>query len=269
MKALIYSDLHLDFSNYQITKNVQDEEDTVLVLAGDICVAKKPNTFSDFLQQLTQRKFKHIFHVYGNHEHYRGSIVRTDDKIKEQYATFEIKNVSCGDMFYTVLDGVAFTGATLWTSMNNDDWFVKHAAKDRMNDYSVIRSGSKLDPYARKLSVNETITFNHKHFEFIKFKTELANQSGLKNVVITHHAPSFKSQAGRFSEQLLDHCYYNNYDNYICDSSIKLWIHGHTHESVDYTINECRIVSNPRGYNYRTDSKQGNPDFIDDFIIQI
>ena len=27
-----------------------------------------------------------------------------------------------------------------------------------------------------------------------------------------------------------------------------LWIHGHTHNSFDYTVNGTRIVSNPRGY---------------------
>jgi len=29
---------------------------------------------------------------------------------------------------------------------------------------------------------------------------------------------------------------------------IKLWIHGHTHESFDYMVGDTRIVCNPRGY---------------------
>jgi hypothetical protein len=30
--------------------------------------------------------------------------------------------------------------------------------------------------------------------------------------------------------------------------SVSLWIHGHTHESVDYFVNSTRVVCNPRGY---------------------
>ena len=29
---------------------------------------------------------------------------------------------------------------------------------------------------------------------------------------------------------------------------VSLWIHGHTHESFDYTVKGTRIVCNPRGY---------------------
>jgi pyruvate carboxylase len=29
---------------------------------------------------------------------------------------------------------------------------------------------------------------------------------------------------------------------------VKLWIHGHTHESMDYELNGTRVVCNPRGY---------------------
>lgn len=27
-----------------------------------------------------------------------------------------------------------------------------------------------------------------------------------------------------------------------------LWIHGHTHHSIDYSVNGTRIVTNPKGY---------------------
>jgi hypothetical protein len=29
---------------------------------------------------------------------------------------------------------------------------------------------------------------------------------------------------------------------------IKLWTHGHTHETFDYVVGETRVVCNPRGY---------------------
>jgi Icc-related predicted phosphoesterase len=30
--------------------------------------------------------------------------------------------------------------------------------------------------------------------------------------------------------------------------NVKLWIHGHIHETNDYQVAGCRVVSNPRGY---------------------
>ena len=32
-----------------------------------------------------------------------------------------------------------------------------------------------------------------------------------------------------------------------CDR-VKLWVHGHTHESMDYELGGTRVLCNPRGY---------------------
>ena len=29
---------------------------------------------------------------------------------------------------------------------------------------------------------------------------------------------------------------------------MKLWVHGHTHDSFDYEVNGTRVLCNPRGY---------------------
>jgi len=31
-------------------------------------------------------------------------------------------------------------------------------------------------------------------------------------------------------------------------ASSAMWFHGHMHDSVDYTVNKTRVLSNPRGY---------------------
>ena len=48
---------------------------------------------------------------------------------------------------------------------------------------------------------------------------------------------------------------------------MQLWVHGHTHDSFDYTVDGTRVVCNPRGY-----AKAGvdeNPRFDPDFIVEI
>ena len=43
--------------------------------------------------------------------------------------------------------------------------------------------------------------------------------------------------------------YSSDLSQFILDNpQIKLWTHGHTHETFDYVIGETRIVCNPRGY---------------------
>ncbi len=42
-----------------------------------------------------------------------------------------------------------------------------------------------------------------------------------------------------------------------------IWIHGHTHSSLDYKLYDTRIICNPKGYNNE------NTSFKDDFVIEI
>ena len=44
---------------------------------------------------------------------------------------------------------------------------------------------------------------------------------------------------------------------------IKYWSHGHTHESMDYMIGDCRVVCNPKGYH----PTEVNPDFDPNFAV--
>jgi Icc-related predicted phosphoesterase len=43
---------------------------------------------------------------------------------------------------------------------------------------------------------------------------------------------------------------------------VKLWIHGHTHESMDYDIEGTRVVCNPRGYLPEEPNKRFNPRLV-------
>jgi hypothetical protein len=48
---------------------------------------------------------------------------------------------------------------------------------------------------------------------------------------------------------------------------VQLWVHGHTHDSFDYTLNGTRVVCNPRGY-----AKGGvneNPLFDPNLMVEV
>ena len=67
-------------------------------------------------------------------------------------------------------------------------------------------------------------------------------------VVITHHSPSSKSIHPRFAGSPLNACFVSEAEWLLCGDRVTLWVHGHTHDSFDYSIKGTRVVCNPRGY---------------------
>jgi Icc-related predicted phosphoesterase len=79
----------------------------------------------------------------------------------------------------------------------------------------------------------------------------------------THHAPSARSLSPRYAQDPVSAAYASNLDDLVEAYAPALWIHGHTHYSVDYTIGSTRVVSNQRGYR---DEGLG---FIPDLVVEV
>ena len=92
--------------------------------------------------------------------------------------------------------------------------------------------------------------------------------SQVKTVVVTHHAPSFRSCSTKYNPQL-DSCYASDLDDRVKVWKPALWVHSHIHESRDYMIGETRVVSNPRGYDVVGDRSMLNPGFKPDFVVEV
>lgn len=105
MKALILSDLHLEFAPFE---PAPDLEFDVVILAGDIhspakrAVQWAADTF----------RGKSVVYLPGNHEYYDG---RLDTTLAEARRAADGSNVHVLDGDELVIDGVRFLGATLWT----------------------------------------------------------------------------------------------------------------------------------------------------------
>ena len=68
-------------------------------------------------------------------------------------------------------------------------------------------------------------------------------------IVLTHHAPSYQSIISKYKSSPLNGGFASDLEYLMFRfSSIKLWAHGHTHGENDYMIEDCRIVSHPKGY---------------------
>lgn len=83
--------------------------------------------------------------------------------------------------------------------------------------------------------------------------------------MITHHAPSFRSVSPRFAGSPLNGGFVSDLDGFIASHPIRIWIHGHTHDSFDYRIGATRILANPFGYPGRI----RNPMFDPGMVVEV
>ena len=248
MRVAVCSDVHLEFGELTL-KNITGAD--VLVLSGDICLAQvfdNPNrdgmaiSYKQFFDNCCS-EFKNVIYIMGNHEHYDYDFANTVNTLK--YHLGNNTNLHILDNNTVDIDGYTFIGGTMWTDMNGGDEATMYHVGRCMNDFRIITNS--LDDsgyYTTQYAADEF----KKTVSFIE-ETVKSNPDG-KYVVVTHHAPSKQSTHPKYqNDTLMNGGYSSNLDFFIEDHpQIKLWTHGHTHETFDYVIGSTRIVCNPRGY---------------------
>jgi Icc-related predicted phosphoesterase len=274
MKIAYCSDLHLEFKTLELTNT---ENADVLVLAGDILNAqdlykhKQPGMlpplpwgagqasayrFREFLERVNS-EFKNIIVIAGNHEFYSGKWVKSLKHLRDEYSNYS--NIHFLERDIISINDVTFVGGSLWTDMNRFDPLTLHATRDMMQDYNMIRHD---DLEYRKLKPADTAK---RHKETLGYFKEVVKDKE-KVVIVSHHAPSVLSvnemYRGHFA---MNGAYYSDLSEFILDNpQIKLWVHGHMHDDIDYTLGETRVVCNPRGYaGYETRANTFNLRYIE------
>lgn len=236
------SDLHLEICPYVLPYG-DDEQNTILILAGDIVNAGRlqgADTVDYFIENICQR-FRMVIGVSGNHESYGGDITLSDERIRHHFKNYDNFHWLQKDVL--MVDDVAFIGATLWTDMMDRNEGVMNYAQTSMNDYYVITYNE-----FKTLEPADTVMIHDNHKKFIFDSIADLKNKARKIVVVTHHAPSYQSVAPEFVGNFLNGAFYSDLDESIKEHSPDLWIHGHTHSSMDYMIGDTRVVCNPRGY---------------------
>ena len=267
MKIAICSDLHLEFGTISL-ENTENAD--VLILSGDICVAKdlmnkdnndildrfgRSEAWHQFFQECSDR-FPHVLYVMGNHEHYHGDYVNTLTILRDRLSYLDNLHILDKETF--IVDDITFIGGTLWTDMNNEDPITLLHMKGMMNDFRCVENGARVtywrdedrNSHERKgrFTPEDAVEDHKKMMEYVRLMIE--GKFDQKFVVVGHHAPSKLSTHPRYKdEQIMNGGYSTALDEFIMDHpQIKLWTHGHTHEDFDYMIGSTRIVCNPRGY---------------------
>ena len=125
------------------------------------------------------------------------------------------------------LSGVRFAGTTLWFRDDPDNL----AHEGMLNDFWLIRDFKRW-----------VYRENARALEFLELKARHAD------VVVTHHLPSERSVAPWFEGDPLNRFFLCDVDDLIQRAAPALWVHGHTHGSIDTRVGSTRIVCNPLGY---------------------
>jgi Icc-related predicted phosphoesterase len=137
-------------------------------------------------------------------------------------------------------------------------------AELKMNDYKLIRTGPEHLTWHRRLKAVDTVNIHTQDKKFIFEKIKEIKKLGKKCVVMTHHAPSFKSIVEKYKGSNLSGAYATECFEDIWETEPDIWVHGHIHDSVEYTINKTKVFCNPRGY-----AGDENPEYNPNLIIEI
>lgn len=237
MKFREISDLHLYCDPLYRLPKTETEKEEVLLLAGDID-DNKNHRLKMFLEDCSNR-FKEVVYISGNHEYWGTNIIRNHEKLQEICKQYENVHYLNNQVFS--ISGIDIIGCTLWSDLKPQEMSLSNL----MNDYKRIRHGTKARPFDRKLTTFDTCTLHKESVDFIK--NALANTTN-KTIILTHHAPSFHSLDPRYAGELSNCFYATNLEGIIHEYRPDVWVHGHIHTFWDYSIENTRIICNPKGY---------------------
>lgn len=276
-KIHLLSDLHIEFGAY---KHSLPEAD-LLVLAGDIVVADrlrpgKTDKTSTLHKRHVMDFFKqaealfgatNIIWIPGNHEYYHGTAFQESlDDINTfmEAAGFQTR---CVNRQLIAFHDIVLVATTLWSDFEHANPMAMMAAQQGMNDYRLIQKEGTGIP-GRSHGQNRTITTDDVLDQHLADSAFLLNSRDRidtsKMVVVTHHAPSFRSIHPGYRDSAVNGAYATNLEH-LMGGKIKLWLHGHVHNHNDYVINDTRVISNPRGY----EGYELAPGFDSNFVVEI
>lgn len=242
VRIQLLSDIHLEFhaDGGRAFCDAVPVRGDVLVLAGDLCPLADLARHELALRRLTDR-FAHVLWVPGNHEWYGA---RPDARLLDAVAERLPGMRRLDPAQPTVIDGVHFLGDTLWFPARPDDGHYRHLVAD-------FQQIAGLVPWC--------------HREHARAVAALAASIRPGDVVVTHHLPSPESVATRFLGSALNRFFMVDLTELILRTRPALWLHGHTHTSIDVEVGATRIACNPFGYlGYEL-----NRGFREDFVVTV
>jgi len=230
VKIQVVSDIHQETLRHKPRLLTSNLDCDLLILAGDIC--STPREMVYLPPELP------VIHVMGNHE-YSGKDFKTGVKFfKENWASYGLNNVHTLEQEIYIKDNIRFLCCTMWTNFWTEDNKEHQGINCRqgMNDFYLIEN----------MSISAWLQYHEQSVQWLKDSFKVPFEG--KTVVVTHHAPSFKSNGAQHITSEIRAGFCTDLEYLITEEQPCLWIHGHTHVCSDYLIGKTRVVSNCLGY---------------------
>lgn len=248
MKIRVLSDLHLEVDS-SFRYEYQGED--VVVLAGDI--SSSIVAYQEFVSDITVP----VVAVPGNHESYGHEFDAHLLKLKAVgYSYNQIK----------VIDDVHFICGTGWTDFTmggciSAERSAQHAEAG-INDFKRIKKEVRLglgstQTYTRRWSTQDCILEHKKYLIFMEEALYVTREK--KRVIVSHFLPLGNCIHEKYADSILNNYFASNLSG-IASKYTGLWIHGHTHSSLDFMYKDTHIVCNPKGYG--NENTEFNPNLI-------
>ena len=252
MKLWILSDLHIDVNRrFPFTLPEPHPPHDAVIVAGDICQGVADGVRFIVGENLNA---KPVLYVAGNHEFYGHD--RHGALAEGRAEAARHQNIHLLERDSVVIDGVEFSGCTLWTDYNyagmREQARAMHWAARRISDHRLISDG--------KGSWSPEQALQEHRGSRTWLSDRLTQSSARTKVVVTHHAPSRSSVQPRYRDDLLTAAFASDLDELVAKAD--LWVHGHLHASADYVLAGCRVVANPRGYVGIKEDRDFNPALV-------
>lgn len=239
MKLLLVSDLHMNhFFNKSSSIPYSGIEylgrNDVICVAGD--AGDGPMDMNLHLKSLRELTDATILAVMGNHDfYYRTLSLATIDKARaglpERVLILENETVVVGE--------VRILGCTLWTDADRGRLAGNALG---MQDYDLIK-----DLAGKFIEVEDTMRWNQASKGWLA--AELSKPFAGSTVVMTHHAPSPRSQQKKYRDHPLSCFFWCDVEDLIVERQPDYWLHGHMHSPAAYVVGQkTKVRCNPRGY---------------------
>jgi predicted phosphodiesterase len=217
----------------------------VVVLAGDVDLGVAA---IDYAAALAGWLAVPVVLIAGNHEFYHGTHRPTLDALRDRACAATGVHFLENDRLDLAVGSraVRFLGCTLWTDFAlfgaESQEKAKEWAAHAMTDFRgtiTIEGGWRFEP-------DDALALHQRSRAWLE--AEFAADFNGVTVVVSHHAPSHRSVSEQYRRDLLSAAYASNLDALLKSGRAALWVHGHTHTSMDYNFGRTRVIFNPRGY---------------------
>jgi 3',5'-cyclic AMP phosphodiesterase CpdA len=253
------SDAHADFTGGAITLPAVDCD--VHLVLGD--AAAPMTTALRIVAEALQHSTAPKIYVPGNHDFYISNSEPStyyQDQLERGRRVAEQCGINLLVNQSMLVGDTRILGTTLWTDIAAGDPSMSRKQKmqqsqrgyldgrpnerDYHNDFREIRYGGPGN--RNRFTPSQWLQLHEEAMNFLR--AEIALEHIGETVIASHMAPHPTSLMGGPDGHNMHDWLYSCTD---CDDlfqHVNLWLHGHIHQSRDYEIDGCRILSNPRGY---------------------